>query len=55
MSDFLGFQHSPHELVEAAFARIATDEMQDLPFYIRLCRFLSPALRCLKGNGSAAY
>jgi hypothetical protein len=32
MSDFLGFQHSPHELVEAAFARIATDEMQDLPF-----------------------
>jgi hypothetical protein len=32
MSDFLGFEHSPHELVQAAFARIATDEMQDLPF-----------------------
>lgn len=32
MCDVPGFEHSPHGVVQAAFARIAAEEMQDLPF-----------------------
>lgn len=32
MHDFPGFLASPHGVVQAAFERIATEEMQDLPF-----------------------
>lgn len=32
MHDFPGFPASPHGVVQAAFERIAAEEMQDLPF-----------------------